>query len=204
MGGLVRTKCPLDPGPGVVRHGLCPAGAPGAGVALIGLAFCRSGMLPAGRAAEHRLWSLRGAPVPAILLHPRPAERFWICGGMFLWMCYAFQFVFLPGIPVPLEALGILSFPLLAGLPGPPELPAAPGSVWVLLVLPFAHAAFSPLQLGREHVTDCNGAQKGKRQTYPGGNCPRPVCSLLLPGPDGLQKGKMNPMGHKGKKGTLI
>ena len=33
---------------------------------------------------------------------------------MFLWMCYAFQFVFLPGIPVPLEALGILSFPLLA------------------------------------------------------------------------------------------
>ena len=83
-------------------------------------------------------------------------------------------------------------------------LPAAPGSVWVLLVLPFAHAAFSPLQLGRGHVTDCNGAQKGKRQTYPGGNWPRPVCSLLLPGPDGLQKGKMNPMGHKGKKGTLI
>ena len=41
-------------------------------------------------------------------------RRFWICGGMFLWMCYAFQFVFLPGIPVPLEALGILSFPLLA------------------------------------------------------------------------------------------
>ncbi len=54
----------------------CVQQAPwGAGFALVGLAFCRSGLLPAGRAAEHRLWSLRGAPVPAILLHPRPAEE---------------------------------------------------------------------------------------------------------------------------------
>ena len=40
--------------------------------------------------------------------------RFWICGGIFLLMCYAFQFVFLPGIPSPLEALALPAFPLLA------------------------------------------------------------------------------------------
>ena len=40
--------------------------------------------------------------------------RFWICGGIFLLMCYAFQFVFLPGIPIPLEALALPAFPLLA------------------------------------------------------------------------------------------
>ena len=40
--------------------------------------------------------------------------RFWICGGIFLLMCYAFQFVFLPGIPIPLEALARPAFPLLA------------------------------------------------------------------------------------------
>ena len=204
MGGLVRTKCPLDPGPGVVRHGLCPAGAPGAGVALIGLAFCRSGMLPAGRAAEHRLWSLRGAPVPAILLHPRPAEEVLDLRGDVPVDVLRIPVCLPSGNSGTFGGPGDFVLPSAGGLPGPPELPAAPGSVWVLLVLPFAHAAFSPLQLGREHVTDCNGAQKGKRQTYPGGNCPRPVCSLLLPGPDGLQKGKMNPMGHKGKKGTLI
>ena len=40
--------------------------------------------------------------------------RFWICGGIFLLMCYAFQFVVLPGIPIPLEALALPAFPLLA------------------------------------------------------------------------------------------
>lgn len=40
--------------------------------------------------------------------------RFWICGGIFLLICYAFQFVFLPGIPIPLEALALPAFPLLA------------------------------------------------------------------------------------------
>ena len=40
--------------------------------------------------------------------------RFWVCGGIFFLMCYGFRFVFLPGIPVPLEALGLLAFPLLA------------------------------------------------------------------------------------------
>ena len=40
--------------------------------------------------------------------------RFWICGGIFLLMCYAFQFVFLPGIPIPLESLALPAFPLLA------------------------------------------------------------------------------------------
>ena len=40
--------------------------------------------------------------------------RFWLCGILFLVMCYAFGFVPLPGTPVPLEAFGVLSFPLLA------------------------------------------------------------------------------------------
>ena len=40
--------------------------------------------------------------------------RFWICGGIFLLMCDAFQFVFLPGIPIPVEALALPAFPLLA------------------------------------------------------------------------------------------
>lgn len=44
--------------------------------------------------------------------------RFWICGGIFLLMCYAFQFAFLPGIPIPLEALALPAFPLLAAYHG--------------------------------------------------------------------------------------
>ena len=142
--------------------------------------------------------------MPAILLHPRPAEEVLDLRGDVPVDVLRIPVCLPSGNSGTFGGSGDFVLPSAGGLPGPPELTAAPGSVWVLLVLPFAHAAFSPLQLGREHVTDCNGAQKGKRQTYPGGNCPRPVCSLLLPGPDGLQKGKMKPMGHKGKKGTLI
>ena len=149
-------------------------------------------------------WLSAAAGCCLLGLHPRPAEEVLDLRGDVPVDVLRIPVCLPSGNSGTFGGPGDFVLPSAGGLPGPPELPAALGSVWVLLVLPFAHAAFSPLQLGREHVTDCNGAQKGKRQTYPGGNCPRPVCSLLLPGPDGLQKGKMNPMGHKGKKGTLI
>ncbi len=75
------------------------SGRPGAGFALVGLAFCRSRLLPAGRAAEHRLWSLQGVLLCLLfLLHPRPAEEV-LDLRMFLWMCYAFSLSFFREIP---------------------------------------------------------------------------------------------------------
>ena len=59
--------------------------------------------------------------------------RFWICGGIFLLMCYAFQFVFLPGTSIPLEALALPAFPLLStyhGRRGHCQLPSRYAFYW--------------------------------------------------------------------------
>ena len=78
--------------------------------------------------------------------------RFWVCGGIFFLMCYGFRFVFLPGIPVPLEALGLLAFPLLAVYRGA----GVPGTLWDGM----AFTGFTPctccfwhFSLSREYVT---------------------------------------------------
>ncbi len=110
MGGLVGQNVLWTLALGLCAMACSPAGAPEPG--LPSLAWLSA-------AAAAACWELlntdygafRGAPVPAILLHPRPAEEVLDLRGMFLWMCYAFQFVFLPGIPVNFwRPWGFLSF----------------------------------------------------------------------------------------------
>ena len=96
--------------------------------------------------------------------------RFWVCGGIFFLMCYGFRFVFLPGIPVPLEA------------PGAPVLLAPPGAVWLLLVLPFAHAAFGAILLaGNMALTAMDHGPNGRNHRH--------QTTLLIPGKGRWQPG---------------
>ena len=44
--------------------------------------------------------------------------RFWLCGGIFLLLCFGLEFVPLPGTFLPLEAFGVLAFPLLSAYRG--------------------------------------------------------------------------------------
>lgn len=182
MGGLVRAKRSLDPGPRLVRDGLCPASAPGAGACLSGLAFCRCGVLPPGGAAEHRLWSLRCAAVPPVLLYRWPAEE--ILG---LRRDFLFDVLWVPvclssGNPSTFGGAGTSGLPSAGSLPGAPVLLAPPGAVWLLLVLPFAHAAFGAILLaGNMALTAMDHGPNGRNHRH--------QTTLLIPGKGRWQPG---------------